>query len=200
VAAGGSSRVPSPSLGLSATTSLSSTPTSTSPVLVGTAPALTSQHQQANPSLPRAFPPAAGDPSIIASTTTGSIGLARSASAALQDDVPDSPRPRKRPRTQRLLDPNGPTKFDSFVTDTRKIPVMRESNGTSSPGLRNGVGKETINGTSSAINGSDSVLNDSQISDRFFGHSREEVTRLIIQTLDDLGYAYAPKPSICFSC
>jgi hypothetical protein len=82
-------------------------------------------------------------------------------------------------------------KFESSTasSDQPASPEMREANGTSSLSIvKNGIVKET-NGVSSATkNGA--TANGSRFSDVFFGHSRQEVTRLMIQAMDDLGYSY----------
>lgn len=79
-------------------------------------------------------------------------------------------------------------KFESSTSDLGEPSDLHESNGTSSGNVKNGIIKEATNGVSSAFASNGAVKNGSQLSDQFFGHSREEVTRLIIQALNDLGY------------
>ena len=81
-------------------------------------------------------------------------------------------------------------KFESSTpTDMAESPNLHDSNGTGSQSVKNGILKETTNGVSSSLNGNGTtVRNSARFSDQFFGHSREEVTRLIIQALNDLGY------------
>jgi hypothetical protein len=83
-------------------------------------------------------------------------------------------------------------KFEgSTPTDMAESSNLHDSNGTSSQTVKNGIVKETTNGVSSSLNGNGAaVRNGSRFSDQFFGHSREEVTRLMIQALNDLGYRY----------
>jgi len=81
-------------------------------------------------------------------------------------------------------------KFEgSTPVDTAESSNLHDSNGTGTQTVKNGILKETTNGVSSALNGNGAtVRNGSRFSDQFFGHSREEVTRLMIQALNDLGY------------
>ena len=82
-------------------------------------------------------------------------------------------------------------KFDSTTSaDVDEAPNMTESNGSASPSAKNGILKDATNGVSSSFAGNGAFRNGSHQNDRFFGHSRQEVTRLIIQTLNDLGYSY----------
>lgn len=84
-------------------------------------------------------------------------------------------------------------KFESSTSqDLAESSDLRESNGSSSPTIKNGVVKETTNGVSPTYNGTGAVRNGSRFNDQFFGHSREEVARLMIQALNDLGYTYRP--------
>lgn len=67
------------------------------------------------------------------------------------------------------------------------------ANGSSPPAQKNGV-SATTNGHSSPTNGTVSPLQNGSANliakknASFFGHNREEVTRLLIQGLEDLGY------------
>ena len=80
-------------------------------------------------------------------------------------------------------------KYESSTsTDLGESADLHESNGTSSTNVKNGIIKETTNGVASSFAGNGEVRNGSRLSDQFFGHSREEVTRLMIQALNDLGY------------
>jgi WD repeat-containing protein 26 len=80
-------------------------------------------------------------------------------------------------------------KYESSTSaDLGESTDLHESNGTGSANVKNGIIKETTNGVTSIFAGNGAVRNGSQMSDQFFGHSREEVTRLMIQALNDLGY------------
>jgi hypothetical protein len=80
-------------------------------------------------------------------------------------------------------------KFESSTPiDNNDNAGLHEPNGTSVNTLKNGIVKESTNGVSSPLLGNGALRNDSPLDDHFFGHSREEVTRLMIQTLNDLGY------------
>ena len=80
-------------------------------------------------------------------------------------------------------------KFESSTsTDLGESSDLHESNGTSSGNIKNGFSKEATNGVSSSFVGNGAIKNGSRPSDQFFGHSREEVTRLMMQALNDLGY------------
>jgi WD repeat-containing protein 26 len=80
-------------------------------------------------------------------------------------------------------------KFESSTsTDLGESSDLHDSNGTNSGNVKNGIIKEATNGVSSTFVGNGAVKNGSQLSDQFYGHSREEVTRLMIQALNDLGY------------
>jgi hypothetical protein len=82
-------------------------------------------------------------------------------------------------------------KYESTTsTDLGEPSDLHEFNGTTSANVKNGTIKETTNGVSSTFAGNGAVRNGSGFNDEFFGHSREEVTRLIIQVLSDLGYRY----------
>ena len=86
-------------------------------------------------------------------------------------------------------------KFDNNTsTDAGESPDTHESNGNTVASTKNGILKETTNGVSSGF-GNGAVRNGSHQNDRFFGHSRQEVTRLMIQALNDLGYSYVPNDS-----
>jgi len=189
VATGRRSDDSSPSLAISATSSTQSPPPSSSRRISAFSPSSTVVRQQ------QSFPSssAIGDPSPHILPSAGSAGLNRSASTALRDDPPDSPRPRKRPRltTTSTSDLESTMKYEAdSSTDVGEPSDTRESNGNDSKNVRNGKVKfESSNGVSSAVNGHGNVKNGSRPSDRFFGHSRQEVTRLIIQALNDLGYS-----------
>ena len=177
----------SPSLAVSTTTPSSTPPPlSTNTTITVTSPVI---RQQPNP-LQHILPPssAIGEPFARISTSSGSSAVSRSASTALRDDLPDSPRPRKRPRLQ-SSDRETQMKFESSTsTDLGESSELLESNGTSSGNVRNGIIKEATNGVSSSFVGNGAIKNGSRPSDQFFGHSREEVTRLMMQALNDLGY------------
>jgi hypothetical protein len=199
VATGRHSRLSSPQLNVSATSSVTSPPlpppglaaaaTSSSTFTATTSPLIRQQQTILSVSQPTlASSSAIGDPSARISTSTGVSGLSRSASTALRDDLPDSPRPRKRPRIQSSSDLAGSMKFEnSTSTDVDDSLDVHHMNGNTSTTVKNGVVKEATNGVSSAF-GTGAVRNGSRFNDRFFGHSRQEVTRLMIQALNDLGY------------
>lgn len=85
-------------------------------------------------------------------------------------------------------------RLDSDASKQSQSPTQSYTNGsTRSPGSRSSLGK-IANGDShkpesngSFANGS-SVANGKPVSSTFFGHDREEVTRILIQSLTDLGY------------
>ena len=193
MATGRQSRLSPPPLAASTTPSLSNPPhplittttttTTTSPPLTRHQPNSSSQQQSVSSSL------GLGDPSVRISTASGSSALSRSASTALRDDLSDPPRPLKRPRLH-SPDLDKQMKFESLTEPSE----LHESNGTSNSNVKNGIIKETTNGVSSSVVGNGAVKNGSRVNDQFFGHSREEVTRLIIQSLNDLGYKYASLP------
>lgn len=86
-------------------------------------------------------------------------------------------------------------RLDNDASKRSQSPTHNFTNGSSrSPGLRASLGK-VANGDShpkpesngSFTNGS-SVANGAPRSTTFYGHDREEVTRILIQSLTDLGY------------
>jgi hypothetical protein len=171
VATGRHSPLSSPSL------SLSATPPPTLPTLPTPSSIRQPQTQLNTPSASNTLPPL---------TSTASSGVSRTASTALLDDHADPPRPRKRPRHHTSSDLE--MKFENSASqDIADNADLHESNG-SNPNVKNGIVKETTNGVSSSRNGA--VRNGARFSDRFFGHSRQEVTRLMIQALNDLGYSF----------
>jgi hypothetical protein len=189
VATGRHSRPSSPSLAISAPSS-SPPPLPPHSPFAATFPLIRQQQSNSSQQSPTSSSPI-GDPSARILTSTGLSGVSRSSSTALRDDLPDSPRPRKRPRLQSSSDLDSPMKFEnSTSTDVGEISDVHESNGTSSTNIKNGIVKETTNGVSPTFTGNGTVQNGSRVNDNFFGHSREEVTRLMIQTLNDLGYRY----------
>jgi hypothetical protein len=161
---------------LSPSLSLSATPPPTLP----TPSSLRQPHPQTQlntPSVSNILPPL---------TSTASSGVSRTASTALLDDHTDPPRPRKRPRHHISSDLE--MKFENSASqDITDNADLHESNG-SNTNVKNGIVKETTNGVSPSRNGA--VRNGARFSDRFFGHSRTEVARLMIQALNDLGYSY----------
>lgn len=62
------------------------------------------------------------------------------------------------------------------------------SNGSSAPASLKGLGPSVTNGSSADTNGN-ATLN--RPTGPYFGHDREEVTRILIQGLADLGYSHA---------
>lgn len=179
MATGRQSRHSSPSPSSSAVSSASLS-------LSGALP-LIHQHTPTQPPLVSSTVPGNLSSQILPSS--GSSGVSRTASVALHDEPTESPRPRKRPRLQ-VSDLDNSMKFDNTAsTDAGESSEVHESNGNSVANTKNGIMKETTNGVSSGF-GNGAVRNGSHQSDRFFGHSRQEVTRLMIQTLNDLGYSY----------
>lgn len=85
-------------------------------------------------------------------------------------------------------------RLDSEASKGSRSPTQSYTNGsTRSPGARLSLGK-VANGDShkpesngSYTNGS-SAANGKPLPSTFFGHDREEVTRILIQSLTDLGY------------
>jgi hypothetical protein len=74
-------------------------------------------------------------------------------------------------------------KFDNTASIDVADNPDGHSNGNTST-VRNGIAKET-NGVST--NG---AIHNGDLGEDFFGHDRQEVTRLMIQALNDLGYTY----------
>jgi hypothetical protein len=74
-------------------------------------------------------------------------------------------------------------KFDNTASVDGANNPDGHSNGTTST-VKNGIAKET-NGVST--NG---AVHNGHLGEDFFGHDRQEVTRLMIQALNDLGYTY----------
>ena len=79
-------------------------------------------------------------------------------------------------------------KFEGSTSSDVGDNDLRESNGINTAAVKNGLLKETSNGVSPSFTENGMVQNGSRVDDNFFGHSREEVTRLVIQALNDLGY------------
>ena len=151
--------------------------------------------------------PTPTDPSVsrnLTSVPTSSPrGVGRTASTALPDDTTstsDLPsRPRKRPRLHPSDREETNMKFEGSATPERAAsPELREANGSGSAIVKNGIVKETNGVSSSSRNGT--TTNGSRFSDVFFGHSRQEVTRLMIQAMNDLGYTYVTFVFLFASC
>jgi hypothetical protein len=82
-------------------------------------------------------------------------------------------------------------KFDSSAsTEIDQEIDMHDSSRISATTVKNGIAKDSTNGVALPFATNGAVKNGSPLSDEFFGHSREEVTRLMIQALHDLGYSY----------
>jgi hypothetical protein len=85
-------------------------------------------------------------------------------------------------------------RLDNDASKRSRSPSQTYTNGSSRSGPRSPLGK-TPNGDShtrtesngSYTNGA-SVANGNAVSTTFYGHDREEVTRILIQSLTDLGY------------
>jgi WD repeat-containing protein 26 len=69
---------------------------------------------------------------------------------------------------------------------------MHEPSRISATTVKNGITKDSANGVAAPFATNGAVKTGAPLSDDFLGHSREEVTRLMIQALHDLGYSYRP--------
>ena len=130
-------------------------------------------------------------------TSPRPVAASRSGSTALRDDPPESPRPRKRPRLQSHdfdktphMKPNS-----SASTEVDPEPDMHQQSRISNTTVKNGIAKDSTNGVASPFTTNGAIKNGTPVSDEFFGHSREEVTRLMIQALRDLGYPCSHFPA-----
>lgn len=119
-------------------------------------------------------------------------------SSTLFPQAPDSladSRPRKRHRQSETMiteaeDPNISSR--SFRSNGSTMAGHLSSGPIESSITRRGASNLAINGTSKVpTNGSASAKNGKPINLPYFGHDREEVTRILIQTLEDLGYSEA---------
>jgi WD repeat-containing protein 26 len=83
--------------------------------------------------------------------------------------------------------------FDSFAsTELDPEAEMHDPSRIPASAVKNGITKDSTNGVASSFATNGAVKNGTPVSDEFFGHSREEVTRLMIQALHDLGYSCLP--------
>ena len=102
-----------------------------------------------------------------------------------RERAPSPKRPRLMSRDMRV----DPDKSNSSSNGTRY-----HTNGSSLPSIQKALPSSTSNGYSHSTNGHSSYTNGStavttkQRPPSYFGHDREEVSRLIIQALNDLGY------------
>ena len=205
VASGTHSRHSSPSLTLSAAPS--SNPSPRLPQAIpqqqtsfSVTPSGGPARQQTHSTLarPQSVHPAyssSGDPvAALDVSSPRSAATSRTASTALRDDPPESPRPRKRARLQsRDFDETRRLKFDSSAeTEIDPEADMHDSSRISATTVKNGIAKDSTNGVAPPIATNGAVKNGTPLNDEFFGHSREEVTRLMMQALHDLGYSYYP--------
>lgn len=89
-------------------------------------------------------------------------------------------------------------RLDTEASNRSQSPSQNYSNGSSrSPGPRTSLGKiangnshikTESNGSAASYTNGNSVPNGRPLPPTFFGHDREEVTRILIQSLTDLGY------------
>ena len=89
-------------------------------------------------------------------------------------------------------------RLDTEASKRSQSPSQNYSNGSSrSPGPRASLGKiangnshikTESNGSAASYTNGNSVPNGRPLPQTFFGHDREEVTRILIQSLTDLGY------------
>lgn len=89
-------------------------------------------------------------------------------------------------------------RLDAEASNRSQSPSQSYSNGSSrSPGPRTSLGKiangnphgkTESNGSAASYTNGNSVSNGRPLPTTFFGHDREEVTRILIQSLTDLGY------------
>lgn len=89
-------------------------------------------------------------------------------------------------------------RLDNDASNRSQSPSQNCSNGsTRSPGSRAGLGKiancssqvkSESNGSAASYANGNAVANGRPVPATFFGHDREEVTRILIQSLTDLGY------------
>ncbi|KAF2179782.1 WD repeat-containing protein-like protein [Zopfia rhizophila CBS 207.26] len=89
-------------------------------------------------------------------------------------------------------------RLDSDASKRSQSPSQNFTNGsTRSPGARSGLAKVAngdshlkpeSNGSAATYTNGNSISNGRPIPAAFFGHDREEVTRILIQSLTDLGY------------
>ncbi|KAH7079739.1 WD repeat-containing protein 26 [Paraphoma chrysanthemicola] len=115
------------------------------------------------------------------------------------DDGADYPEPHStgrssRHKAKRRRRADGTMRLDNDAAKRSRSPSQTYTNGSSRSGPRSPLGKIS-NGDSHArteSNGSyangGSVANGGAVSTTFYGHDREEVTRILIQSLTDLGY------------
>lgn len=85
-------------------------------------------------------------------------------------------------------------RLDSDKSISSSNGTRHYANGSSLPALQKGVSSGTSNGYTRTTNGSESYTNGStpvtarHTPSTYYGHDREEVARLLIQGLNDLGY------------
>ncbi|KAK7188939.1 WD domain-containing protein, partial [Paraphaeosphaeria sporulosa] len=176
-----------------------------------TAPNVPSPNASDRPAIPHSPAPpspelSAHDPSTDhdavaapAAPSTHPLAPKRRRSSQDSDDLSDpTQRGRSsRPIKKRRRRADGTMRLDSDASRRSHSPTQSYTNGsTRSPGPRSTLGK-IANGDShrpesngSYTNGS-SVASAKALSSSFFGHDREEVTRILIQSLSDLGYSDA---------
>ena len=124
-------------------------------------------------------------------TSPRSLAASHSPPTGLLDDPPESPRPRKRPRLQsHEFGKNPHLKFNSSASTELdpRADMHQSSSRISATANKNGIKKDSTNGIASPFATNGAIKNGTPVSDEFFGHSREEVSRLMIQALRDLGY------------
>ncbi|KAL8815648.1 MAG: hypothetical protein Q9223_005235 [Gallowayella weberi] len=128
------------------------------------------------------IPGAEQSSSVTATEEEASTGREPGQQRSLTDKSPPRKRPRMTAQDMRRL-PDLSTSNGAAYTSNGSQQSLHQSNSFS-----NGVnGHSSTNGTSTYKNGVHSPMARSS-TQPFYGHDREEVTRLIIQGLDDLGY------------
>ncbi|KAF2871329.1 WD repeat-containing protein 26 [Massariosphaeria phaeospora] len=155
-----------------------------------------------SPSTPETLPAAPAQPPTAPATsslpaTTGKRRHSLSASEGLSDSSASHVHRGRSSRhiSKRRRRADGTMRLDSDASKRSRSPSQSYTNGsTRSPGPRSSMGrvgngdpahKPESNG--SYTNGT-SATNGKLVPSTFFGHDREEVTRILIQSLTDLGY------------
>ena len=210
MASGTRSRNSSPSVTLSGASSSHTSPRLPHTLPLHPAPA-TPSPLQARPHLhpPLAHPTSVHPPynnpgdttTALNLTSPRSLAASRSVSTGALDDPPESPRPRKRPRLQsRELEKTPHLRLNSSTsTELDPRADMHQSSRISTTNNKNGIKNDSTNGIASPFATNGAIKNGTPVSDEFFGHSREEVSRLMIQALRDLGYPYSRFPARNFT-
>ncbi|KAL5117382.1 hypothetical protein ACEQ8H_004698 [Pleosporales sp. CAS-2024a] len=174
----------------------------TPPIAAAAAPALPPSPASPSPAssaLPAPSPPLAPSASAARAATPRPPPAKRRHSLSESDQEPDNPahpgrsapppakRRRRTPRTMRL-DTHDASKRSRSPSQTWANGSSRAS-GLRSPRAKtsNGDPQARAESNGSCANGGP-VANGNAVSPTFYGHDREEVTRILIQSLTDLGY------------